>query len=97
MFRVRRGATRRLSGPLSLLCVCAQNRIHRFETADLRRMLEGEMLGSGAVNVSDFRNQLMARRVRLGDGRRVEAIPLEYDGRYTFIRDDVKVCFIYKK
>ena len=55
------------------------------------------MRGSGAINVSDFRNQLKSRRVRLDDGRRVEAIPLEYDGRYTFIRDETKVCFIYDK
>ena len=96
-FRGRGGTRGRFSGPLALLCVCARNPRHRFETIDLRRRLEDEMRGSGAINVSDFRNQLKSRRVRLDDGRRVEAIPLEYDGRYTFIRDETKVCFIYDK
>lgn len=94
-FRSRKGTTHGLSGPFSLLCVCARNPGHRLEAHDLRYMLESEMQGRGAINVSDFRNQLMTRQVKLGDGREVRAVPLEYDGRYTFIREGVKVCFIY--
>ena len=97
-FRVRRGTMRGLSGPLSLLCVCARNPRHRFDSRDLRLRLEAEMQGSGAINVSDFRNGLRARKIRLDDGSEVDAIPLEYDqdDGTTFIRDGVKVCFIYR-
>ena len=96
-FRGRGGTRGRFSGPLALLCVCARNPRHRFEAIDLRRRLEDEMRGSGAINVSDFRNQLKSRRIRLGDGSSVDAIPLEFlDRRYTFIRDETKVCFIYE-
>ena len=96
-FRPRRGTAHGLSGPLSMLSVCAQNPRHRFEPYDLRRKLEDEMRERSAINVADFRNGLMARKVRLDDGREVDAIPLEYDEKgNTYIRDDVKVCFIYR-
>ena len=96
-FRIRKGTTRGLSGPLSLLCICAQNPRHRFEAHELRHRLEAEMQGSGAINVSDFRNQLMTRQVRLNNDNFVPAVPLEYDGHGIFIGEEVKVCFIYDK
>jgi len=86
----RAGTTRaaRRSGPFALLCIYARYPGRTFSISQLRAMLDAELPNHFSINISDFINQLRAKK---------PALPIHKGHGGTHLSEAIKICLLQRR